>query len=323
MDRPCNTLPEFPYSDLNRVFRTAMNRNTVTTFLALLFFTAATALAASVAPEPARDTIKRSFTVRPGGNLVVDIDFGNLIVESSNDSKVHVEIERRTDLTDDDDAKKMLARHEWSIDQDGNDVVVESRFDRETDGWLRRGRRSNLRIRVTVTVPREYNVEFKTGAGNVEIADIRGSVDGTTGAGNITVGEIEGVVDIRSGSGNVDIEGVDGSVEVMSGAGNVTLGYVTGEVRANTGAGNITARITEQPTASSNIESGAGNVTVYLGDRVGVDVDAHAAVGSAECDFGLRVSGKWMSKSFEGEVNGGGPALTLRSGVGSVSLKRL
>lgn len=271
----------------------------------------------------ARDTVKRSFTVRPGGTLLVDVDFGNVTIESSTDAMVRVEIDRVTDLRNEVEEKQLLSRHEWRIEQDGNDVVVESRFDRDRDGFFRRGSRSGLRVQVRVIVPTNYNVDFKTGAGNVSVADLRGNVTGTTGAGNIELGEITGDVEIRSGSGNVDVDGVDGRVEVNSGAGNVTLGYVTGEVRANTGAGNVTARITEQPRGGSFLESGAGSVTVFLAENVGVDVDAHASVGSASCDFGLRVSGKWMSKTFEGEVNGGGPALTLRSGVGNVALRRL
>lgn len=297
---------------------------TRTRILALSALALAVALPALASPiGTARDTVKRSFSVRPGGTLMVDVDFGNVTIETATDGMVRVEIDRLTEQRNEDEAKRLLSRHEWRIEQDGNDVVVESRFDRDSDGFFRRGHRAGLRIQVRVIVPTNYNVDFKTGAGNVSVADLRGNVSGTTGAGNIELGEITGDVEIRSGSGNVDVVGVDGRVEVNSGAGNVTLGYVTGEVHANTGAGNVTARITEQPRGGSLLESGAGSVTVFLAENVGVDVDAHASVGSASCDFGLRVSGKWMSKTFEGEVNGGGPALTMRSGVGNVALRRL
>jgi hypothetical protein len=111
-------------------------------------------------------------------------------------------------------------------------------------------------------------------------------------------------------------------VEVNTGAGNVDLKDVMGFVRANTGAGNITARISSQPESDSRLESGAGNVTVFLSDRVGVYVDAVASMGSASSDYPLKIEGKWMKKSFEGEVNGGGPDLFMRAGVGNVTLRR-
>ncbi len=296
-----------------------------TSLIALLLAAWVLPVSAWTGPQPSVDTIKRSFKVGPGGTLDVDIDFGNVIVESSGDDMVYVELQRVVGSENEDDAKQLLARHEWGIEQDGNDVLVESHYRFEgTDRWINRNRRESVfRLKVVVRIPSEYNVEFKTGAGNVTIQDVEGVVEGTTGAGNITIGEVRGSVEIRSGSGNIEIAGIDGSIEVTSGAGNVTLGYVTGELQANTGAGNIEARLTRQPGGDSTVETGAGNVTVYLGSNVGVDVDARASVGSAECDFGLKVSGKWMSKSFEGDVNGGGPALTMRSGVGNVALKRL
>ena len=44
----------------------------------------------------------------------------------------------------------------------------------------------------TIEVPEDYNVDFRTGAGNVDIEDLYGSVDGRTGAGNVFIGEIDG-----------------------------------------------------------------------------------------------------------------------------------
>ncbi len=55
---------------------------------------------------------------------------------------------------------------------------------------------------------------------------------------------------------------------------------------------------------------------------IAVNVDARASLGTAKSDFDLKVKGKWMSKSFGGSLNGGGPALVIHSGVGNVELRR-
>jgi putative adhesin len=296
-----------------------LSLNRAVRVLALLAF--ATLAGATVALAGGeKDTIKRSFDVEPGGTVYVDVDRGNVIVESIGGTRVHVEMERTVDRQDLDDMKRILARHEWEIEGDDEDVVIESRFDTRN---LRRRNGDGFRLTVTIRVPAEYNVDFKTGAGNVTISDLSGFVEGKTGAGNITIGEINGDVEVLSGSGNVEVEAVTGSLEVLSGAGNIRLGFVGGEVEATTGAGEITARITDQLTEDVSLQTGAGDVTVYMGDDIGVDVDARASVGSASCEFGLRVRGKWMSKTFEGRINGGGPSLTIRAGVGNVSLLRL
>lgn len=270
-----------------------------------------------------KDTVKESFKVRPGGTLFIDIDHGNVEIESTRDEAVRIEVERVVDTNDRDVAKEMLERHELAIRQNGNNVSLESRFDRDQGFWGKIRGHTQVRVRVVVLVPRQYNVDFSSGAGNVDIADIDGEVRGRTGAGNVRIGAVTGSVDVSSGSGNVRVDGASGLVEANTGAGNVELRDVRGEVRVSTGAGNVEAYITEQPRNESRLTTGAGNVTVYLSREVGVDVVAEASMGSASTDYPLRVEGKWMRKSFEGRVNGGGPRLRMSAGVGNVSLRKI
>ena len=294
--------------------------------LAFLTGTAQAALhGATTSKEPIdiKDTIKSEpYKVRSGGTLYIDLDRGNIEVETTNRDVVTVELERSVNVDNRNDAKRLFEQHTYSFEQKGNDVLVKSRYD-EGEGLLGRWRnRSEFKLRVIVRVPTTYNVDFTSGAGNVDIADLEGEVNGRTGAGNIEVGAIRGTVALASGSGNIKVEGASGLIEVRSGAGNIELDDVRGEVEAKTGAGNVVAYIIRQPEGDSELESGAGNVTVYLAPSIAVNVEAQAGMGSADTDFPLEVEGKWMSKSFAGEINGGGPDLYLRSGVGNVVLKK-
>ena len=293
--------------------------------LALLIGTAQAApdVGAGKGPTDVKDTIKSEpYKVRPGGTLYIDLDRGNIEVETTSRDVVTVELERSVDVDDRDDAKALFDQHTYSFEQKGSDVLVRSRYDEEGGLFGRWRNRGEFKLRVVVRVPEEYNVDFTSGAGNVQIADLEGQVEGRTGAGNIDVGAVRGDVDLSSGSGNITVEGASGTVEVRSGAGNIELDDVWGEVEAKTGAGNIVASIVRQPEDDSELESGAGNVTVYLAPSIAVDVEAQAGMGSADTDFPLEIEGKWMSKSFEGEINGGGPDLHLRAGVGTVELKK-
>jgi DUF4097 and DUF4098 domain-containing protein YvlB len=251
------------------------------------------------------------------------MDYGNVEIESIRGNLVQIEMQRSVDVSDLAEAKDMLSRfHEYSFASRSNNVYIESRYDGKDKSWGNWGRSSRFKIRLVVQVPEQYNVDFETGAGNIEIDDLEGKVEGKTGAGNVVIGAVMGPVEVSSGAGNINIDGARGHVDITTGAGNIDLEDVMGIVRANTGAGNVTARITQQPDEDSRLESGAGNVTVYLDSRVGVYVDAVASMGSASCDYDLPVRGKWMKKSFEGEINGGGPDLYMRAGVGNVTLRR-
>ncbi len=271
------------------------------------------------------DTIKRTFKVRSGGTLLIDIDRGSIEVRTIAGNEVHVELERRIRDVEEDDIKTFLNRHEVVIRQDGNNIIVDSKFDDEYVSSWSRGRRhkdDRFELAVIVLVPQIFNLDILSGAGNVEIEDLNGSIMGRIGMGNIEIGDIIGSIDIGTGAGFIEINSVDGSVEVISGAGNIEIADVGGRVIARTRAGDIKVTITKQPRGDSQLSSGYGAVTVYMEEGIAVDVEARTSLGSAESAFGHKIIGKWMSKSFEGRVNGGGPALVLYSGVGTVSLKR-
>lgn len=269
-----------------------------------------------------RDTVRKSFKVSPGATFSVDMDLGNVEVRPASGRMLVVEVIRIVGVDRREDAKEMLEQHQVDFDERGDDVLLRSRFSRDRSFWDKWRGRTEFKVQVVVELPEGSHLDFKTGAGNVEVTGVEGNVTGKTGAGNITLRTIEGDVSVASGSGNILISGVRGRSDVRTGAGNVQLEGALGALSVSTGAGNVEAEIARQPSGESVLESGAGNVTVYLAPRVGVRVNAVAALGSVSTDYPLKVEGKWMRQSFAGAVNGGGPELRLRSGVGSVVLRK-
>ena len=274
----------------------------------------------------AQETISKKFDVKEGGTLELDIDYGTIHIEPSSGKTVTLDLIRRIKGVSGAEESEILDHHEYKIEQRGSDVYVESRFDRDSEGngaWRKWKNDSRFSLEVNISVPEVYNVEFTTGAGNITIADLEGTIRGKTGAGNVILGDILGGIDISSGAGNIEVDGARGYVYANSGAGNITLDDIEGTLDIKTGAGNVVATITNRLDGESELKSGAGNVTVYLDSGVGATVDGQASIGSAKTDYDLDVKGKWMSKSFSGKVNGGGPSLTLHSGVGNVTLRKL
>ncbi len=301
-----------------------MNTTALLTTLALAVgLLAAPGAAATDDPEAPADVIRESFTVEPGGTLHVDVDRGNVRVETASGAAVRVEVERRVRGAAEEAEREVLARHEVTIEERGGDVYVQAELDENGGlwGWWGGSDEDRLEVEVRVEVPRRYSVDFATGAGNVQIASLEGAVRGETGAGNVAVGEVAGPVDLDTGAGNVEVQGA-ARAEVNTGAGNVQLRDVRGRVQARTGAGNISAHITRQPEAPSEVSSGTGNVTVYVSEGVDLSVDASTGIGSAATDFAMQVDEGWMGTSFAGAIGQGGPPLHLSTGMGNVALKR-
>lgn len=272
-----------------------------------------------------RDVVRGSYDVSPGGTLDLDVDRGNVVVEVGRGGRVEFEVIRTVKRGSQDAEQEILRSHEVNHRRDGNDVVIETRMDEDGGRswrWWGKSDVDRLEVQVRVRVPRRYNIEFNTGAGNVQIAALEGEVEGTTGAGNVEIGDVDGPVRIKTGAGNVEVRGATAALSVKTGAGNISLRDVRGFVNAKTGAGNITAYITRQPDAASDLSSGTGNVTVYVPDQIDLEVDASTGIGSASTDFPLPVDDGWMSKSFAGTIGAGGPELRLNAGMGNVALKK-
>ncbi len=266
------------------------------------------------------DTVRRSFDVEPGGTLYIDADRGNTVVRTGRGNRVEIVVERDVVGRSEAEAKEIWERHTLNITQSGSSVRIQSSFNESSGMWKRWRGRDEVRIEFTIVVPEQYNVRFETAAGNISVEGVAGAVTGRTGAGNLSFEDIAGSLDISSGSGNIRVYDIRGSARVRTGAGNVEAQDVQGRTSLETGAGNVEAVFSRQPTGDVTLNSGAGNVTARVAQGVGMDVDATTGMGSASAAFGLNVKGSFMSKSFAGPIEGGGPELRLRSGVGNVRL---
>ncbi len=274
------------------------------------------------------DTVRRSFKAQPGGTLQLELDRGNIDVRSGTDDVVRIEVVRRAKVARNVSPKEVWDLHDLEISEHRGDVSIRSAWDNGSSGsgWMPRSRNrvwEEVNVDVTVFVPRAFNVTFRTAAGNVGIAEIDGEVGGRSGAGNISFANITGMVDVNTGSGNVGVDRIDGDVRINTGAGNVSVDRVLGQVTANTGAGNVSGYFPRATGAAIRLTTGAGNVVAVVRSGVGFDVEGRTGIGNAVTQYGdVDVSGGMMGGRFNGRINGGGPLLALRTGIGNVELKR-
>ncbi len=271
----------------------------------------------------ARDVIKKEYKVNPGGELSLDLDRGNIHIKTTKDNEVKIELERHARAESSEKAERILkSAHRYEFDKRGDDVSIQSRLDEER-GQMRWRKGPAIKIKLTVRVPREYDINFKTGAGNITILDVTGEITGRTGAGNILIEDVEGNLDVKSGAGNVEISGELKDADIATGAGNLSIYADVDVLSAMAGTGNVTVEIRGQPKGETRLKTGAGNVSLSLSEDVQANVRATASLGAASCDFPMEFSKKLLSHSFSGQINGGGNAsIVLTAGVGNVSLHR-
>ena len=173
---------------------------------------------------------------------------------------------------------------------------------------------------------------LETGGGSIRVEHCLGGVKVTTGGGSIDLGEIGGTAEIETGGGSIRLASAKGTVRAETGGGSIELNGVS-SARAETGAGGIVAKFISNPGdhTDSRLETSAGDITVYLSPNVNLSIRASIEVAnghSIRSDFpelNIRSEGgDYGPKTVtaEGNLNGGGPVLKVRTTTGDIVFLR-
>ena len=182
------------------------------------------------------------------------------------------------------------------------------------------GLRGRFSATIEIHIPRHYNLEVSTGAGNIEVQDIDGRIRLISAGGNINVGRVGGGDDsrrvghdaardksdrlmVRSRSpqepvlqvaarietqgGHITVGDVSGTLRATTSGGHITAGNIGGDAVLRTGGGQIYAR---NISGTSSLDSGGGNIHI---EGAGSSVTADTAGGGVvlrQGDAPLRVS---------------------------------
>jgi hypothetical protein len=264
---------------------------------------------------------EQSIDAEPGGTLRVKLGFGSVEVETHDRNEVRVDAE----------AEGRARSMRFRLSGDGRDTKLEG----DTEGgWWFLGRPD---VEVRVRIPREYSVQIETGGGTIQVEDVRGSVVARTSGGEIELNGAEGSVDLRTSGGAIDAEEIrgelrartsggpisvseaDGPVEVRTSGGDLEILDVVGPVNAHTSGGSVSVRFTGVPEGT--VKTSGGSIEAEFAEDAGVDLDARTSGGRVEIEEEIRVSGRIDPSRVEGEINGGGPHLKLRTSGGNILIR--
>lgn len=162
--------------------------------------------------------------------------------------------------------------------------------------------------KLIVSVPASSDIAAKSGDGSIDIERVAGHVQLRSGDGSIHGRMIGGDVDVDTGDGSVRLDGTLTSVRVRTGDGSVTI-------HADAGS---------SPAADWDIVTGDGSVTLEVPDGFGAELDAHTGDGRIRTDDVTlsNVTGTMGKNSVRGRLGAGGPAVRLRTGDGSITLRK-
>jgi DUF4097 and DUF4098 domain-containing protein YvlB len=186
--------------------------------------------------------------------------------------------------------------------QNGDSVELDVHFPHHnfTVEW------GNHRVDVEIHMPREGKVNLRTGDGKIEIGGLKGEMD------------------LRSGDGSEVLEGVDGKLRATTGDGHIRADGRFDALELKTGDGRVEVRATAGSSMASGwrLETGDGSVTLEVPADFAADVDLHTSDGHIDLEMPVTTEGKLRENEVHGKLNGGGSSLIIRTGDGSIRLRK-
>jgi DUF4097 and DUF4098 domain-containing protein YvlB len=176
---------------------------------------------------------------------------------------------------------------------------------------------------------------LETGGGSIRVEKCGGPVKATTGGGSVDLGEIGGSAQIETAAGSIRLASAKGRVQAETGGGSIQLDGAT-SVQAETSAGGIIVKLLSSDGANarnnSTLETSAGDITIYLANDLAITIRAEIEIANGHTirsDFSdIHVStegGEYGPKTVtaEGQLNGGGQVLKVRTNSGNVNFRRI
>jgi hypothetical protein len=312
------------------------------------------ALTASSAFALSQENVNQEFDASPGGNLSVDVAFGTVDVQAGADNKVTIEAHRKIETSDEAREKQYLAEVPIVISHDGNNFTVSARRKEEKSwDWTCS---TTMDARYTVRVPKQFNLDLKTGGGPISavgttgkttvstgggklrLERLNGPLNAKTSGGSITLASCDGTLDIKTsgggitatdGSGKLEaktsggsirVRNFNGDANVRTSGGGLTFERVNGQLVGKTSGGSINAALASPLPGEVELVSSAGSIELTVPPDTKMNVEAETSIGTVSNDLPI-VASRSERDELRGTINGGGKSVILRSSAGSISIR--
>ena len=259
------------------------------------------------------DDYAKTYTVSNRASVHVDTDDGSVNVVTRDTKQVEFRVEYQGYVLN-----KSL---EISSDQHGDEVELRARI---PHGWhfsLGMIRRLHIEVRM----PKDADLQVRTGDGSIKASNVTGNVDLHSGDGSLTVSALKGAIRMHTGDGSIEANDLDGKCEATSGDGRIRLAGRFDVLSARSGDGSVAVEAQHGSKLDSgwSVTSGDGSIDVAVPADLPANIEASSGDGHITSDIPITMEGVMSKSRIRGKMNGGGSTLTIHTGDGSIHLKQV
>ncbi len=275
-------------------------------FVGIAALTAVVVLGAAPV-RAAEATFERDLAVTGRVDLAVKTGSGSIHLSVGPSGHVHIFGRVKSNWGGNDEEVQEIAAHP-GIEQTGNIVRI---------GEMRRNL-NNIGIEYEIQAPADSFLDAGTGSGSIYDDGVGSDAKLNTGSGSIHATGLEGSFTLGTGSGNIYAEQVgNGEVKAQTGSGSIELKNLHGGLNAHTGSGSIKAAGT--PSNAWRLDTGSGTVELWTGGAA-ITLDAGTGSGGIHSDREITTEGTFERHHLRGNIGGGGPAVRVHTGSGSIRI---
>jgi DUF4097 and DUF4098 domain-containing protein YvlB len=237
-----------------------------------------------------KETIDKTFDVRPGANVVLTNVNGSVTVRAWDQPRVKV-VARKEVETERDQLQQAMKELRVEFQQRDGGLVITTHYPNERGtssifDWLL-GNDIDAQVTYEVTVPRNMNVDVENTNGAISLSDVTGKHELDTTNGKISVARCAGSLDASTTNGGIEAE--------------------------------LTKVSKGQPM---RFETTNGRIRVAVPADFAADIDASTTNGAIKTDLPVTTKSAG-DNSLRGTINGGGTLIRMRTTNGGISLTTL
>lgn len=274
----------------------------------LFYITTITLITSTFVLASNLDLLKeKSFTVNPNQVIVVKTDLGDIKTNKWNKNEVLIKI------FGNNNAEKSM---EFSFDQDEKGVEVTG----EKEGGFLSGWFKHIKLRYEITVPEEFNLEYKTAGGDISTKNIKGVLKFSTSGGDIYLGNSEGKLNSKTSGGDIVVNDFIGNIEVSTSGGDIKIDSKGGKVFASTSGGDIDLNYSGENYGIKLATSG-GDIDVKVPSTLNADVKLVTSGGDVTSNLSNLRKSEIKKSKLIGTLNNGVEILTCKTSGGDISVR--
>ncbi len=226
----------------------------------------------------AREEITQNYTFAPDAEVNVEGINGSVDVSTTDGTKAEIHILR---LARD---KEALEAHKTTINFEDNKLFINGNRRNNSGIWDLVTGNDDMRVRVTLKLPRNINIETSGINGRVNLGEIEGRV---------AAHDVNGKITVAKALGSTEFSGVNGKIEVTI------------------------AKLNKDGISVHGVN---GNVDLKFLDDVNANIEAHGLNGRVNAELPNVQIKEQKHSNFSAVVGSGGPTIEVSGTNGNIWL---